>query len=443
MKNLWEECGGDKFDKVMEFGEGYKKFLKNKTERMVVKRAEKMARGVGFKGIEEYENLKKGDRVYFNNRGKNLLLFVIGRDIREGMRILGSHIDSPRLDLKASPLYGDSGLAYFDTHYYGGIKKYQWVTIPLALYGVVCKGGEVIDIRIGEGDDPVLGITDLLPHLAADQMKKTGREIIDGEGLDALVGSIPIDGDGRANVINLLKGMGIDEGDFISSELQLVPAGRARDFGLDRSMIAGYGQDDRVCAYSSLRAILDIEDADITSCCFMVDKEEIGSYGATGAYSDFFKDCAYEVMQKAGKEDYLGFKKMLGRSKMISADVSAAYDPLYSSAYEKRNDAQFGMGMTFNKYTGSGGKYDANDANPEYIAWLRGVMDGAGVRYQVNEMGRIDQGGGGTIAHIFANMNMDVIDAGVAILNMHAPMEISSKIDVYESYLGYKAFLKY
>ena len=380
------------------------------------------------------------------------------------MRILGAHIDSPRLDLKQNTLYEDTEMAYLDTHYYGGVKKYQWVTVPLALHGVVAKkDGSVVEISIGEKeDDPIFCITDLLIHLSAEQLEKKARLVIEGENLDVLFGSRPApkqaaDSDDcaakdkkdekeavKANILHLLKEQyGIEEEDFLSAELEVVPASKARDCGLDRSMIASYGQDDRVCAYTSARAILDQQDVPtVTMCCLLVDKEEIGSVGATGMQSRFFENTVAELMNSTGFYSELTLRRCLCNAKMLSSDVSAAYDPLYASAYERRNAAYFGHGLTFNKYTGARGKSGSNDANAEYIGWIRSVMDDAGVAWQTCELGKVDVGGGGTIAYISALYGMDVIDSGVAVLNMHAPMELSSKADVYEAYRGYRAFLE-
>ena len=367
----------------------------------------------------------------------------------EGMRILGAHIDSPRLDLKQNPLYESDGFALLDTHYYGGVKKYQWVTIPLSLHGVVVKkDGSVIDVVIGEDDnDPVVGITDLLIHLSATQLQKTADKVIEGENLDVNVGSIPLDSEEKdavkANVLKLLKEKyDIEEEDFLSAEIEVVPSGKARDFGLDRSMVLGYGHDDRVCAYTSLMAILETNNPTYTSCCILVDKEEIGSVGATGAQSLFFENTIAELLHLCGDDSYLSLKRTMTNSQMLSSDVSAGFDPLYKEVNDAKNAAYLGNGIVFNKYTGARGKSGSNDANPEYMAKLRQIMDEAKIHFQTAELGKVDQGGGGTIAYILGNYNMDVIDAGIAVLNMHAPYEIVSKVDVYEGYLAYKVFLE-
>jgi len=365
------------------------------------------------------------------------------------MRILGAHIDSPRMDLKQNPLYESEGFVLADTHYYGGIKKYQWVTIPLSLYGVVCKkDGSVVDVVIGEDEnDPVVGISDLLIHLSADQLDKKAAKVIEGENLDVTLGNMPLVGEEKdavkANILKLLKEKyDIEEEDFISAEIEVVPSGKARDYGLDRSMVAGYGHDDRVCAYTSLTALLDSEVSEYTSCAILVDKEEIGSVGATGAHSLFFENTVAELLLKMGIDSFIQTRLTMARSKMLSSDVSAGVDPLFVSVNDKKNAAYLGNGIVFNKYTGSRGKSGSNDASAEYVAQVRAVMDNANIHYQTAELGRVDQGGGGTIAYILGNYNMDVIDAGIAVLNMHAPMEVVSKVDVYETYQAYKAFLK-
>ena len=446
-ENIWIKS--DQTKDIFAFGEDYKEFIsKCKTERLCTKEAVKELEAKGFKEISTLKTLKAGDKVYKVNKGKNVCAFIIGKkDVREGLRILGAHIDSPRMDLKQNPLYEKKGFALLDTHYYGGIKKYQWVTIPLALYGVVVKkDGSVIDINIGDGkDDPVLGVTDLLIHLAADQMTKKANVVIEGEDLDLTAGSIPTEDKKdpvKKNILKLIKDKyNIDEEDFLSAEIEVVPAGPARDYGLDRSMIAGYGHDDRSCAYTSLRAILDIENPQYTSCTILVDKEEIGSVGATGAQSYFFENAILEVLDKTGDASLLTLRKTLENSKMLSSDVSAGVDPLYTSAFEENNACFLGKGIVFNKYTGARGKSGSNDAMPEYFAWIRNIMDNDGIFYQTAELGRVDQGGGGTIAYILGNTNMNVVDAGIAVLNMHAPMEIVSKADVYEAYKAYKTFL--
>ncbi|WP_298093028.1 aminopeptidase [uncultured Catenibacterium sp.] len=449
-KNTWEKYK-DNLNEVMEYNEGYKDYIsKNKTERACVKDSIRLAKEKGFKPLDSFETLKPGDKVYVNNRDKNIALFVIGnKPLTEGMRILGAHIDSPRMDLKQNPLYESEGFVLADTHYYGGVKKYQWVTIPLSLYGVVAKkDGTVVDVVIGEDDnDPVVGISDLLIHLAAEQLDKKAAKVIEGENLDVTLGNMPLVGEEKdavkANILKLLKDKyDIDEEDFVSAEIEVVPSGKARDYGLDRSMIAGYGHDDRVCAYTSLTAILDMDVCDYTCCTILVDKEEIGSVGATGAQSLFFENTVGEMLVKMGIDSFVQTRLTLSRSKMLSSDVSAGVDPLFVSVNDKKNAAYLGNGIVFNKYTGARGKSGSNDASAEYVARIRAVMDESNIHYQTAELGKVDLGGGGTIAYILGNYNMDVIDAGIAVLNMHAPMEIVSKVDVYETYQAYKAFLK-
>ncbi len=448
-KNAWLKYKDKK--PVMDFAEGYKDFITvAKNERLAVREAEKLLKANGFKNAEEVKSVKAGDRVYFINKKKNVAAFIIGKEpIENGLRILGAHIDSPRLDLKEHPFYESKGFALGDTHYYGGIKKYQWTTIPLALIGVVCKkDGSVVDINIGDDPkDPIVGVTDLLIHLSADQMAKTLAKAIEGENLDITLGSMPLDEDEKepvkANVLRLLKEKyDIDEEDFISAEIEIVPAGPARDYGLDRSMVAGYGHDDRSCAYTSLMALLDTKKVNKTACCILVDKEEIGSVGATGAQSLFFENAIAKLLALAGNDHPLWAARLaMENSEMLSSDVSAGYDPLYASVNDPKNAAYLGEGLVFNKYTGSRGKSGSNDSMPEYYAFIRKTMDDANVNWQNAELGKVDQGGGGTIAYILGNYNMRVIDAGIPVLNMHAPMEIVSKVDVYEAYLGYKAFL--
>ena len=449
-KNTWEKYK-DNLNEVMEYNEGYKDYIsKNKTERACVKDSIRLAEEKGFKPLDSFETLKPGDKVYVNNRDKNIALFVIGnKPLTEGMRILGAHIDSPRMDLKQNPLYESEGFVLADTHYYGGVKKYQWVTIPLSLYGVVVKkDGTVVDVVIGEDDnDPVVGISDLLIHLAAEQLDKKAAKVIEGENLDVTLGNMPLVGEEKdavkANILKLLKDKyDIEEEDFVSAEIEVVPSGKARDYGLDRSMIAGYGHDDRVCAYTSLTAILDMDVCDYTCCTILVDKEEIGSVGATGAQSLFFENTVGEMLVKMGIDSFVQTRLTLSRSKMLSSDVSAGVDPLFVSVNDKKNAAYLGNGIVFNKYTGARGKSGSNDASAEYVARIRAVMDESNIHYQTAELGKVDLGGGGTIAYILGNYNMDVIDAGIAVLNMHAPMEIVSKVDVYETYQAYKAFLK-
>lgn len=449
-KNTWEKYK-DNLNEVMEYNEGYKDYIsKNKTERACVKDSIRLAEEKGFKPLDSFETLKPGDKVYVNNRDKNIALFVIGnKPLTEGMRILGAHIDSPRMDLKQNPLYESEGFVLADTHYYGGVKKYQWVTIPLSLYGVVAKkDGTVVDVVIGEDDnDPVVGISDLLIHLAAEQLDKKAAKVIEGENLDVTLGNMPLVGEEKdavkANILKLLKDKyDIEEEDFVSAEIEVVPSGKARDYGLDRSMIAGYGHDDRVCAYTSLTAILDMDVCAYTCCTILVDKEEIGSVGATGAQSLFFENTVGEMLVKMGIDSFVQTRLTLSRSKMLSSDVSAGVDPLFVSVNDKKNAAYLGNGIVFNKYTGARGKSGSNDASAEYVARIRAVMDESNIHYQTAELGKVDLGGGGTIAYILGNYNMDVIDAGIAVLNMHAPMEVVSKVDVYETYQAYKAFLK-
>ena len=453
MENAWKKYAGN-LDPVMNFGKDYIDFMTlSKTERETVDNSIKIAEKAGFKDLNTVSELKAGDKVYFNNRGKSLFLFVVGKeDLAKGLNILGAHVDSPRLDLKQHPLYEDSGLVLLDTHYYGGIKKYQWVAQPLALHGVVCKkDGSLVKVVIGESeDDPVVGVSDLLIHLAADQMKKTGSNVVEGEDLNVLFGSIPVTTEEdekelvKKNILNLLKEKyDIEEEDFISAEIEVVPAGKARDYGFDRSMVMAYGQDDNVCAYTSLRAIVEEENPERTSCCILSDKEEVGSQGNTGMHSSAFENTLAELMDKCGQYSELNIRRCLRNSMMLSSDVSAAHDPNYPSVSSpNQNNAEFGKGIVFNKYTGSRGKGGSNDANPEFIAKIRKVLDENGVNYQTSELGKVDQGGGGTIAYILANKDVEVIDAGVAVQNMHACYEVTSKVDIYEAYLAYKAFLK-
>lgn len=453
-KNIYEHCSDEKLSSIQNFNEDYKAFLSyGKTERLCVKQATKLAQEKGFilldDIINQHKEIKAGDKIYAINKNKNIVLFKIGtKPVVDGLRILGAHIDSPRLDVKQNPLYQKDDFALLDTHYYGGIKKYQWVTIPLALHGVVIKkDGSTIDVNIGEEKgDPIFGISDLLIHLSADQLQKPASKVIEGEDLDLTIGSIPLKGEEKEavkkNVLKLLKDKyGIEEEDFLSSEIEVVPAGEARDYGLDRSMVAGYGHDDRVCAFTSLRAILDEGDVEYTSCCILVDKEEIGSVGATGAQSKYFEDVIALLLDTMGYLSYLNLKKAMTNSKMLSSDVSAGFDPLFASVNDPKNAAYFNRGIVFNKYTGARGKSGSNDANPEYVAWVRKILDEEQIHFQTAELGKVDQGGGGTIAYILGNYNMNVLDAGIAVFNMHAPMEIVSKADVYEAYLAYKAFL--
>ena len=429
MENAWKKYAGN-LDPVMNFGKDYIDFMTlSKTERETVDNSIEIAEKAGFKDLNTVSELKTGDKVYFKNSGKSLFLFVVGKeDLAKGLNILGAHVDSPRLDLKQHPLYEDSGLVLLDTHYYGGIKKYQWVAQPLALHGVVCKkDGSLVKVVIGESeDDPVVGVSDLLIHLAADQMKKTGSNVVEGEDLNVLFGSIPAATEEdekelvKKNILNLLKEKyDIEEDDFISAEIEVVPAGKARDYGFDRSMVMAYGQDDNVCAYTSLRAIVEEENPERTSCCILSDKEEVGSQGNTGMHSSAFENTLAELMDKCGQYSELNIRRCLRNSMMLSSDVSAAHDPNYPSVSSpNQNNAEFGKGIVFNKYTGSRGKGGSNDANPEFIAKIRKVLDENGVNYQTSELGKVDQGGGGTIAYILANKDVEVIDAGVAVQNM-------------------------
>ena len=458
-KIAWEKYPeGNKREEVFQFAENYRKFISDcKTERECVDFFVEKAEKAGFVNLEkviaEHTALKAGDRVYANNMGKGMALFVIGKESMEkGMNILGAHIDSPRLDLKQDPLYEDTDFAMLDTHYYGGIKKYQWVTLPLALHGVIAKkDGTVVKVNVGDKPgDPVFGVSDLLIHLSGEQLEKKAAKVIEGENLDLLIGSIPMQTEDekvkekvKANIMNLLsKEYGIEEEDFLSAEIEVVPAGEAKDYGFDRSMIMGYGHDDRVCAYPSFEAMLVSEDPEITSVCLLVDKEEIGSVGASGMQSRFFENTVAEVMAAAGSYSELALRRALAGSKVLSSDVSAAFDPNFPSVMTKRNTAYFGKGLVFNKYTGARGKSGSNDANAEYVGYLRNIMDNNNVSFQTAELGKVDQGGGGTIAYILANYGMSVIDSGVAVLNMHAPWELISKVDLYEAYNGYVAFLK-
>lgn len=454
--NAWKKYQDeDKRKAVYDFAEGYRIFLsENKTERECAAFFVEEVKRAGFENLDEViaagKTLKAGNKVYAMNKKKMVAAFVIGkRPVSEGMRILGAHIDSPRLDLKQNPLYEDTDMALLDTHYYGGVKKYQWVTLPLALHGVIAKkDGSVINVCVGEKeDDPVFGVSDLLIHLSSEQLDKKASKVIEGEDLNVLVGSIPLESEDekecvKANVLRILcEQYDIEEEDFLSAEIEVVPAGKARDYGFDRSMIMGYGHDDRVCAYPSLAAIAEVSDVEYTSVCLLVDKEEIGSVGATGMESRFFENTVAEVMALTGETSALLLRRALRNSKALSSDVSAAYDPNYPSVMEKKNAAYFGRGIVFNKYTGARGKSGSNDASAEYVAEMRKVMDDADVCFQTAELGKVDAGGGGTIAYILGNLDMQVIDSGVAVLNMHAPWEIISKVDLYEAYKGYVAFL--
>ena len=457
-ESAWKKYNEEDLEKLNNICNDYKRFLTvSKTEREATKEIIRRAEEKGYKNLEDYiknnVEIRPGDKIYVNNKGKAVALFHIGeKPITEGMNILGAHIDSPRIDLKANPIYESDGFVYFDTHYYGGIKKYHWVTLPLALHGVVVKkDGQKIEICIGEEEsDPVVGITDLLPHLAAEQMKKEGSKLIEGEDLDILIGNKPkivTDKDEKEevknNILTLLKEKyNIEEEDFLSAEIEAVPAGAARDFGLDKSMIMSYGQDDRVCAYTSLEAFLEVETTEKTLSCILVDKEEIGSVGATGMESHFFDNAIAEICVLMNENSPVAVRRVLNHSKMLSSDVNAAYDPLYKSVMDKNNSSEFGLGVVFCKFTGSRGKSGSNDANAEYIAELRKIMDDANVSFQISELGKVDIGGGGTIAYILANYNVEVIDCGVGVLSMHAPWEVTSKADIYEAYRGYIAFLK-
>lgn len=454
-KNAWKDYTKKEMKEMEKLNQDYRKFLdQGKTERECVKTAVAMAEKAGYQNLEDIVakggTLKAGDKVYSVNMKKSIALFQIGRQpMEKGMAILGAHIDSPRMDIKQNPLYEDTELAYLDTHYYGGIKKYQWVTLPLAIHGVIVKhSGETVEVCIGEDEkDPVFCVTDLLIHLAHDRMEKKADVVIEGEALDILVGSQPLKGEEKdavaKNILSILKEKyDVEEEDFLSAELEVVPAGKARESGLDASMIMAYGQDDRVCAYTSLLAMLEVENTEYTTCCLLVDKEEIGSVGATGMRSQVFENTVAEVLSCVGQYSDLALRRCLANSKMLSSDVSAAFDPTYASAYEKKNAAYFGRGMVFNKFTGSRGKSGSNDANAEFMAQIRGILKDAKVAYQTAELGKVDIGGGGTIAYIMALYGMDVIDCGVAVLNMHAPWEITSKADVYETKKGYVVFLE-
>ena len=450
-KNAWLKYSAAQLKAVDKLADEYKEFIsKCKTERECVTEIIRQAKALGFKDLNSVKKVKSGDKIYSANMGKAIALFVVGKEpLENGMKILGAHIDSPRIDIKQNPLYEDKELCLLDTHYYGGIKKYQWVTLPLAIHGVVCrKDGSVLNIVIGEDEkDPVIGISDLLIHLSQDQLKKDGAKVIEGEDLNVLVGSIPLKGDEKdavkVNVLKIIKDKyGFEEDDFLSAELEVVPAGRARDFGLDRSMVYGYGQDDRICAFTSAKALFNTTSVDRTAVCILVDKEEIGSVGATGMTSAFFENTVADLMDKKGEYSELKVRKALANSHMLSSDVSAGFDPNYPSVMEIKNAAFLGHGMAFCKFTGSRGKSGSNDANPEFIAKIRAIFDKNNVSYQFCELGKVDQGGGGTIAYIMAKYNMEVIDSGVALHNMHAPWELSSKADIYEAELGYEVFLR-
>ena len=482
-KNLWEIYTDKQREEMEAVNERYRRCLDlGKTERECTRLSIEMAEKAGYRPLSEYigsgKELSAGDKVYAQYNNKTMVLYHIGRDdIERGMNILGAHIDSPRIDVKQNPLYESSGFSYLDTHYYGGIKKYQWVTIPLAIHGVVIrKDGSRVDISIGEKEDePVFAITDLLIHLAAQQMTKNAAKVIEGEGLDLLVGSIPLAGDDtkagqseddtpdsddaekkltdeekklrktpiKANILRLLKEeYDIEEEDFLSAELEIVPAGKARELGFDRSMIMSYGQDDRICAFTSLMAMLDIDTPQRTACCLLVDKEEVGSQGASGMQSRFFENMTAEVLALMGKPSAISLRRTLQNSSMLSSDVSAGFDPMYADVFEPKNAAYLGKGVVFNKFTGARGKSGSSDANPEFMAAIRRILDENDVQFQTAELGKVDVGGGGTIAWIMANYGMEVIDCGLAVLCMHAPMEIASKADIYEGVRAYKVFLE-
>ena len=456
-KNVWNSYSEEQLKEVEAFAREYMDFLDaGKTERECVDTLVNLIEKEGYVELnallESGSKIKPGDKIYAVNMNKCLVMYQIGKKpMKEGMNILGAHIDSPRLDVKQNPVYEDSSIAYLDTHYYGGVKKYQWVAIPLSLHGVVVKkDGTTVEINVGDNeDDPVFFVSDLLVHLAGEQMEKKASKVIEGEALDLIVGNIPVKDKDKdavtAGVLNILKeSYGIEEQDFLSAELEIVPAGKAREAGFDRSMILAYGQDDRVCAYTSARAVLEVagEVTDRTACCILVDKEEIGSVGATGMQSRFFENMTAELMELMGEYSELNLRICLSNSTMLSSDVSAGYDPSYASCFEKKNSAFMGDGMVFNKFTGVRGKSGSNDANAEYMAHIREIMDSSDVVFQTAELGKVDVGGGGTIAYIMALYGMNVIDCGVAVLNMHAPWEATSKADVYETKRGYVAFLK-
>ena len=453
-KNVWPDYSKQDKDELERLCGAYRDFLDSgKTERECVKIVEALARKAGYKKLEDVISkkirIKSGDKVYATGMGKTVALFNMGNQpLEDGLRILGAHIDSPRLDIKQKPLYEEGGMAYLNTHYYGGIKKYQWVTIPLAIHGVIVKTtGDKIEVNIGDNEgDPVFCVTDLLIHLASEQMEKKGSKIIEGENLDVLFGSIPIKtrekNAVKAGILKLLKSRyDVEEDDFMSAELEVVPAGKARNAGFDESMIMAYGQDDRVCAYTSVAAFLSTKDVEQTALCLLVDKEEIGSVGATGMRSRFFENALAEIMNAAGVYSEMTMRRCLEHSKMLSSDVSAAFDPLYGQAFDKDNSAYFGRGVVFNKYTGSRGKSGSNDCNAEYFGEVRGILEDKNVAYQTCELGKVDYGGGGTIAYIMSLYGMEVVDCGVAVLNMHAPWEITSKADIYETFKAYRAFI--
>lgn len=448
--NGWETLGSNQKEEVFDLSKKYMDFLNvAKTEREFIKHARKLANENGYKDIMEFDTLKPGNKIYFVNREKSMYLAIIGeKSIEEGLHIIGSHVDSPRLDLKPNPLYEDTGLAYFKTHYYGGIKKYQWTTIPLSIHGVIVKAnGEKIEVNIGEDEeDPIFTITDLLPHLAQEQMEKKLKNGVDGEDLNLLIGSIPyssskISEKVKLNILNILnQKYGITEADLTSSEIELVPAFKARSLGFDGSMVAAYGQDDKVCAYTSLHAMMELENVKNTAVCILSDKEEIGSMGNTGMESHMFDFFISEILNKLGVNRPNLLDKVFCFSKMLSSDVDAGFDPIYASVSDKHNAGFLGKGISLNKYTGARGKSGASDANAEYVAWVRNILERNDIKYQIAELGKVDIGGGGTIAYIIANKGADVIDCGVPVLSMHAPYEVTSKYDIYSAYKTYKAF---
>lgn len=449
-ENGWKDLNDEEKNKIFEFSNNYMKFLNiSKTEREFIKNAKKLADENGYKDIMEFDSLKPGDKIYFINREKSMYLAIIGAEpIENGLHIIGSHVDSPRLDLKPNPLCEDTELAYFKTHYYGGIKKYQWTTIPLAIHGRIVKtNGEKIDICIGEDSaDPIFTITDLLPHLAQDQMQKKLKDGIDGEDLKLLVGSIPFGNEKgtdlvKLNILNILnQKYGITEADLSSSEIELVPEFKARSLGFDGGLVAAYGQDDKVCAYTSLMAMMELNNVKNTAVCILSDKEEIGSMGNTGMESHMFDFFVSEILNKIGVNKPNLLDRVFCFSKMLSSDVDAGYDPIYASVSDRENAGFLGKGISLNKYTGARGKSGASDANAEYVAWIRNLLEKNDIKYQIAELGKVDIGGGGTIAYIIANKGADVIDLGVPVLSMHAPYEVTSKYDVYSAYRTYKAF---
>ena len=448
--NGWESLDSNQKEEVFDLSKKYMDFLNvAKTEREFIKHARKLANENGYKDIMEFDTLKPGDKIYFVNREKSMYLAIIGeKSIEEGLHIIGSHVDSPRLDLKPNPLYEDTGLAYFKTHYYGGIKKYQWTTIPLSIHGVIVKAnGEKIEVNIGEDEeDPIFTITDLLPHLAQEQMEKKLKNGVDGEDLNLLIGSIPyssskISEKVKLNILNILnQKYGITEADLTSSEIELVPAFKARSLGFDGSMVAAYGQDDKVCAYTSLHAMMELENVKNTAVCILSDKEEIGSMGNTGMESHMFDFFISEILNKLGVNRPNLLDKVFCFSKMLSSDVDAGFDPIYASVSDKHNAGFLGKGISLNKYTGARGKSGASDANAEYVAWVRNILERNDIKYQIAELGKVDIGGGGTIAYIIVNKGAHVIDCGVPVLSMHAPYEVTSKYDIYSAYKTYKAF---